>query len=187
MTCWPPAACSTGGGELAGTRGACRGDGQAPGEDGLEQALRHLPGLGVPVGQQQHGSHCGLVQRSDLAERAAAGEVHMRPPGDAGPFSSHPVAELSCCRSEVRAERAVAVVLVADIQQWQLPLRGGERGGSALSRTVSSTGNSRVVASGPGSRPGSQMATFGKTRSGWLAGSRRSLSQITVGRCWLRV
>jgi len=39
--------------ELGGERKRRRGQGDAAGENGLEDPLGHLPGPGVPLGQQQ--------------------------------------------------------------------------------------------------------------------------------------
>lgn len=66
-------------GEGPGARNAGRGDGQASGEHGFGEPLGHLPGAGVPGGQQQHGCQRRPVQDADVGEWAAAGEVHVRP------------------------------------------------------------------------------------------------------------
>src|SRR5699024_8441056 len=95
--------------------------GQAPGQDRFEEALGELTPAAVPRGGQQQGGHRAPVQVLDFSDGADSDEGDVGPAGGAGPFSGDQVAVAVGGRCDEPGEGLVAVVLVAGVDQGQVP------------------------------------------------------------------
>jgi hypothetical protein len=93
--------------------------------------------------RKAHGGDAGTVGGGDLVEGDAAGEVHVRPSGGAGPPPGHPVREPGGGRSEEFLEGGITVVLVADVDQRQWALLGCESRRVRLVEVVTHTARRR--------------------------------------------
>lgn len=102
------------------------GERQAAGEDGLEDPLRHLSDDGVPLRQHQHGCQRPAVHGVDCLEGEPAEEPDVRPAIGLGPLAPDQVIEAGGGRREEAVEMLVAVVLVADVPEDEVPGLLGE-------------------------------------------------------------